>query len=169
MVSNVSTIRTASPNAPQAAERTDEVTFVSVEKTGPGTLAGRYLRTFWQPVLHSHELKINQARPLRILGQDLTIYRGASGQVHIVGARCPHRTAPLGLGRVEGEEIRCFYHGWRFNGDGQCTDNHQNNYATSHHTRLYSGRDRNVLVSGVLTTETYSRRKRSFALAQARP
>lgn len=106
----------------QASDAGTRVTFASVERTGPGTLAGRYLRQFWQPVLHSHELKVNQARPLRIMGQDLAVYRGASGQVYVVGGRCPHRAAPLGIGRVEGEDLRCFYHGWKFNGAGQCIE-----------------------------------------------
>ena len=122
MASSFPAIRSAGQPGTQEAGSADDIGFTSVEKTGPGTLAGTYLRTFWQPVLHSHELKINQARSLRILGQNLTIYRGASGQVHIVGARCPHRAVPLGLGRVEGEELRCFYHGWKYNGAGQCTD-----------------------------------------------
>ena len=105
MASTISTIRSPGQTGHDAQSGVD-VSFVTVEKTGPGTLAGAYLRRFWQPVLHSHELKVNQARALRILGQDLTIYRGASGQVHIVGARCPHRATPLGLGRVEGDDCK---------------------------------------------------------------
>ena len=121
MASTSSIIRSPGPSS-QSTEPEEEVSFASVEKTGPGTLAGTYLRSFWQPVLHSHELRVNQARPLRILGQDLTIYRGASGRVYIIGGRCPHRAMPLGMGRVEGEELRCFYHGWRYDATGQCTD-----------------------------------------------
>lgn len=118
MSSSVTPIRSQG----QKADTADDIGFTSVEKTGPGTLAGRYLRSFWQPILHSHELKPKQARSLRILGQDFTIYRGESGKVYLVGYSCPHRAAPLGIGRVEGEELRCFYHGWKFNGAGQCTE-----------------------------------------------
>ena len=47
---------------------------------------------------------------------------GASGQPHVVASRCAHRAAKLSTSRVEGEEIRCLYHGWRYNGSGQCTE-----------------------------------------------
>jgi 5,5'-dehydrodivanillate O-demethylase len=89
---------------------------------GPGTLAGRYLRTFWQPVFRSEDLPRGKAKPLRILGEDFTLYRGESGKAYLVGDRCPHRGAKLSVGWVEQECIRCFYHGWMFNADGGCVE-----------------------------------------------
>jgi 5,5'-dehydrodivanillate O-demethylase oxygenase subunit len=90
--------------------------------TGPGTLAGRYLRLFWQPVCCAYELKAGSALPVRILGEDFTAYRGESGAAYLVGPRCAHRGTQLSVGWVEGECIRCFYHGWKYDGSGQCVE-----------------------------------------------
>jgi 5,5'-dehydrodivanillate O-demethylase oxygenase subunit len=90
--------------------------------TGPGTLAGDYLRTFWHPVYCSHELGAGRARPIRILGEDLTLYRGQDGAPHIVGFRCAHRRTQLSVGWVEDDCIRCLYHGWKYDGSGQCVE-----------------------------------------------
>jgi 5,5'-dehydrodivanillate O-demethylase len=90
--------------------------------SGPGTLAGRYLRLFWQPVCCSYELAPRRALPVRILGEDFTLYRGQSGAAYLVGPRCAHRGTQLSVGWVEGECIRCFYHGWKYDGSGQCTE-----------------------------------------------
>ncbi|MGH7773184.1 MAG: Rieske 2Fe-2S domain-containing protein [Candidatus Binatia bacterium] len=90
--------------------------------TGPGTLAGRYLRMFWQPVYCSHELPPGRAVPIRILGEDFTLYRGEGGAPHLVGFRCAHRGTQLSLGWIEEDAIRCFYHGWKYDGSGQCVE-----------------------------------------------
>ena len=90
--------------------------------TGPGTLAGRYLRMFWQPVCCSHELSVAQALPIRIMDEEFTLYRGESGAAHLVGYRCAHRGAQLSAGWVEGDFIRCFYHGWKYDGAGRCVE-----------------------------------------------
>src|SRR5581483_12133900 len=89
---------------------------------GQGTLAGRYLRSFWQPVYLSKELPAGRAKPVRILDTDLTLYRGEGGAVHAVAFRCAHRGTQLSTGWVEGDEIRCFYHGWKYDAMGQCTE-----------------------------------------------
>lgn len=99
-----------------------KLTFDVADKTDPDTLAGRYMRMFWQPVLHSHDLAVGQALPLRIMGESFTVFRGESGTPHVIAPRCPHRLAPLNIGTIEGDEIRCFYHGWKFNGQGHCTE-----------------------------------------------
>jgi 5,5'-dehydrodivanillate O-demethylase oxygenase subunit len=90
--------------------------------TGPQTSAGRYLRRFWQPVFHSADLAVGQATPLRIMSEDYTLYRGSSGRAVLVDARCPHRAAQLSAGWIEGDDLRCFYHGWKFNAEGACID-----------------------------------------------
>ena len=97
-----------------------KVTFKDVEKVGPGTLAGRYLRQFWQPVFHADELAPGKATPLRIMGEDFTLYRGESGTPYVIDSRCAHRAMPLHVGWVQGEDIRCFYHGWKYDGGGRC-------------------------------------------------
>ena len=96
--------------------------FNELVHTGPETLAGRYLRMFWQPVCCAYELKARSALPIRILGEDFTAYRGESGAAYLVGSRCAHRGTQLSIGWVEGECIRCFYHGWKYDGSGQCVE-----------------------------------------------
>jgi 5,5'-dehydrodivanillate O-demethylase len=89
---------------------------------GTDSLAGRYLRSFWQPVYRSQDLPNGQAKPIRILGLELTLYRGEGGIPHAVAFRCAHRGTQLSTGWVEGDELRCFYHGWKYGPDGQCTE-----------------------------------------------
>lgn len=60
---------------------------------GPESLAGRFLRMFWQPVYLSERLKQGRPAPLRLLAEDFTLYRGESGTPYVVGPRCPHRGA----------------------------------------------------------------------------
>jgi 5,5'-dehydrodivanillate O-demethylase oxygenase subunit len=103
-------------------QRLKVVAGVSCERTGPGTPAGRYLRRFWQPVYHSVDLRPGRAAPLRIMGEDFTLYRGESGSVYLVEPRCPHRGTRLSSGRIEGDDLRCFYHGWKFASSGQCLE-----------------------------------------------
>lgn len=98
------------------------VSLEDLVRTGPGTLAGRYLRSFWQPVYHSTDIDVGQIKPVRVMGETFTLYRGETGQVHLVERACPHRGTQLTAGHVEGDAIRCFYHGWKFDGDGRCVD-----------------------------------------------
>lgn len=91
-------------------------------RTGPGTIAGRYLRSFWQPVYQARDLGQARARPIRVMGVDLTLYRGEDSTPHLIDHRCPHRGLQLSVGRIEGDAIRCFYHGWKFGADGRCLE-----------------------------------------------
>ena len=90
--------------------------------TGPGTLAGRYLRRYWQPIYLSDKLAKATIVPIRILGEDLALYRGESGRAHVVANECRHRLTRLSTGWVEGDTIRCRYHGWRYDESGQCVE-----------------------------------------------
>ena len=81
---------------------------------------GRLLRKFWQPVALADSVDAGAAIPLVIMGEELTLYRGESGGLHLVGGRCAHRRTLLHTGWVVGEEIRCIYHGWQFDGKGAC-------------------------------------------------
>jgi 5,5'-dehydrodivanillate O-demethylase oxygenase subunit len=91
-------------------------------RTAPGTIGGRYLRHFWQPVYHGADLLPGRATPLRIMSQDFVLYRGESGVISLIDPRCPHRGAQMSIGRIEGDAIRCFYHGWKFGADGGCIE-----------------------------------------------
>ncbi|HEX9809392.1 MAG TPA: Rieske 2Fe-2S domain-containing protein [Alphaproteobacteria bacterium] len=95
---------------------------VDLEAIGPGTPAGRYFRRFWQPVMRGRDLPPGRPKPLEMLGEKFTIYRGEDGTPHVVAYRCAHRGTPLSLGWVEGDTLRCRYHGWRFDGTGQCVE-----------------------------------------------
>jgi 5,5'-dehydrodivanillate O-demethylase oxygenase subunit len=96
--------------------------FEDLYRVGPGTLAGRYLRRFWQPVYRLEDLPPGRALPLRIMGEDLTLYRGADGAPHAVAFRCAHRGTQLSIGFVEGDCLRCRYHGWTYDATGQCVE-----------------------------------------------
>lgn len=99
-----------------------DVTYEDFVRTGPGTLAGRYLRMFWQPVYLARDLQPGRAVPIKVMGEDVTLYRGESGDVHLVAPRCAHRGTQLSTGWVEGDSIRCRYHGWKYEGSGQCVE-----------------------------------------------
>ena len=90
--------------------------------TGPGTLAGNYLRMFWQPIYRSSELPPGRGKPVRIMSQDFALYRGEGGEPHLLDPTCPHRLTRLSTGWVEGDNIRCLYHGWTYAPDGQCIE-----------------------------------------------
>lgn len=106
----------ANPEVDRVVEPVDFV------RTGPGTLAGRYLRRYWQPVYLSEKLAKGKIVPIRILGEDLALYRGESGKAHVVANECRHRLTRLSTGWVEGDTIRCRYHGWRYDESGLCIE-----------------------------------------------
>src|SRR5579883_3569864 len=89
---------------------------------GPGTLMGAVLRRFWQLVAVTDKFALGSARPVRILNEDLTVYLGETGTPHVVAFRCAHRGTQLSTGWVEGDCIRCFYHGWKYDQTGQCVE-----------------------------------------------
>ena len=91
-------------------------------RTGPGTPMGDLFRRFWLPVLLSRELPEADGPPKRfkVLGEDLLAFRDSNGRVGIVEPRCAHRGADLFYGRVEDCGIRCVFHGWLFDVNGEC-------------------------------------------------
>ena len=101
---------------------TDTLQIADLEPVGPGTPSGRYLRRFWQPIYRASDLPRGRAKPIEILGEKFTLYRGDSGTAHVVAFRCPHRGTQLSLGWIEGDDLRCRYHGWRFDCSGQCVE-----------------------------------------------
>ena len=86
---------------------------------GPGTPMGELLRRYWNPVGCS-ELVTSKPQRIKILGEELMLYRGASGKAVVMQLRCAHRSLALDFGRVEGDNIRCPYHGWLYDAKGQC-------------------------------------------------
>ncbi|AUS99836.1 (2Fe-2S)-binding protein [Nostoc sp. CENA543] len=76
----------------------------------------------WYWTLPSRQLKVGKVKAVTLLGRNLAIYRGVSGQVVAVDAYCPHMGAHLAEGRVEGDGIRCFFHNWKYSDRGICID-----------------------------------------------
>ncbi|HEY7548080.1 MAG TPA: Rieske 2Fe-2S domain-containing protein [Hyphomicrobiaceae bacterium] len=88
---------------------------------GPGTKMGELLRRYWHPVgLSSHAT--DTPRQVRVLGEDLILFRDKTGQPGLVHNRCAHRGTTLYYGRVEERGIRCCYHGWLFDVEGRCLE-----------------------------------------------
>ena len=93
-------------------------------QVGSGTPMGEVFRRFWLPALLSTELSQPDCPPLRfrLLGEDLVAFRDTNGRVGIIDSACPHRRASLFFGRNEECGLRCVYHGWKFDVDGNCVD-----------------------------------------------
>jgi phthalate 4,5-dioxygenase oxygenase subunit len=92
-------------------------------QTNRGTLAGELLRRYWQPVALSEELPPGGA-PLsvKILGEELVLFRDDQGRVGLLGIHCSHRGTDLSFGRVEDGGLRCLYHGWLYDVHGRCLE-----------------------------------------------
>lgn len=88
---------------------------------GPGTRAGELLRRYWHPFARSEEAT-DLPKEVRLLGEDLVLFRDLHGRAGLVVARCCHRGTTLLYGKVEDAGIRCCYHGWLFDVEGQCHD-----------------------------------------------
>lgn len=103
----------------------------TLTRVGPETPMGRLFRQYWIPFMLEDELtpKKPQKR-FRLLGEDLVAFRTPSGRIGLVGEFCSHRLASLYFGRVEGEAIRCLYHGWLYDPEGACLE--QGNLAPHH-------------------------------------
>lgn len=92
-------------------------------RVGPGTPAGELLRRYWHPVAVAKELTDeNPTKFVRILGEDLVLFRDKKGRVGLLDDRCPHRGASILYGRVEERGIACAYHGWLFDTEGKCLE-----------------------------------------------
>jgi 5,5'-dehydrodivanillate O-demethylase len=92
-------------------------------QVGKGTPCGELLRRYWMPVCPAAEL--TQAAPkkrVRLMGEDLVLFRDGGGRLGLLPEHCPHRHASLYHGFVEADGLRCAYHGWKFDVGGQCIE-----------------------------------------------
>lgn len=81
-----------------------------------------YNENAWYVIAYSHEVKPSQVLSRVVLEKELVVYRGSSGKITVAVDRCPHKSVSLSMGKVEGDNIKCLYHGWGFSSDGILVD-----------------------------------------------
>jgi len=89
---------------------------------GPGTLIGGLLRWYWHPIAASSELSGNETKFVRLLGEDLVLFKDKQGRLGLIGAYCAHRGVNLAYGMAEEDGLRCPYHGWKYDRSGKCVE-----------------------------------------------
>ena len=107
-------------------------TFTSVSA---GTPMGTMLRRYWQAVGCS-EFVTSKPQRVKVLGEELVLYRGASGSPVLMQLRCAHRSLALDFGRIEGDSIRCPYHGWLYDQSGQCVAQPAEPASSNYHEKI---------------------------------
>ena len=92
-------------------------------QVGPDTPGGKLLRRYWQALWPACDFTAERPKKrLKVLDEDLVVYRGEDGSFGCVAERCTHRGCSLYYGFLEGSAIRCAYHGWKFERDGSCVE-----------------------------------------------
>lgn len=91
-------------------------------RVGPGTPIGELLRRYWMPLAPKAEIDEKGKRQLRLLGEDLLVFKDGGGRYGLVAEQCSHRGASLFYGKVEADGIRCPYHGWKYDVSGRCIE-----------------------------------------------
>ena len=94
----------------------------TLTEVGPNTPMGELLRRYWHPVGGASEFDTKPVKAIRLLGEDLTLYKDLSGTFGLVDRQCAHRRADLSYGYVENKGLRCNYHGWCFDETGRCIE-----------------------------------------------
>jgi 5,5'-dehydrodivanillate O-demethylase oxygenase subunit len=100
--------------SPEANER--------LTRVGPGTPCGELMRRYWIPIAPFAQLLENPVRKVRVLGEDLVLYKDRSGGLGLIGDRCLHRLVDLQFGIPDECGLRCPYHGWLYGANGDCLD-----------------------------------------------
>jgi 5,5'-dehydrodivanillate O-demethylase oxygenase subunit len=104
-----------------SARKERQVTLADIPHVGPGTPAGEWLRKYWLAVSTVEDL-YDIPKAVKVLGEELVLFRDLQGRLGLVGLHCPHRGTSLEYGDVEATGIRCPYHGWLFDVSGQCLE-----------------------------------------------
>ncbi len=91
-------------------------------QVGPGTPMGELLRRYWHPIATVVDLDQDPVRPVKLLGEELVLFRDESGRLGLIGNRCAHRGISLAYGIPQENGLRCAYHGWTYNSEGQVID-----------------------------------------------
>ena len=99
----------------------EKITLADLARVGAGTAAGEWFRRYWLAVASAADLK-DIPLALKILGEELVLFRDGRGEIGLIGLHCPHRGTSLEYGDIEPGGIRCPYHGWLFDVSGQCLE-----------------------------------------------
>ncbi len=91
-------------------------------QTSAGTPMGELLRRYWWPIAGISEFDEQPTKPVRLMGEDLTLYKDKGGKYGLLDRHCPHRRADLTYGFIEECGLRCSYHGWHFDAEGNCLE-----------------------------------------------
>jgi len=102
-------------------KRSKKVSVADIPHVDRGTPAGEWFRRYWIVVSAARDL-YDIPKAIKILGEDLVLFRDQAGKIGLIGAHCPHRGASLEYGDIECGGIRCPYHGWLFDVRGQCLE-----------------------------------------------
>lgn len=94
----------------------------TLSEVAAGTKIGELLRRYWMPIAAVSELDQHPITPVRVLGEDLVLYRDQAGTYGLLDRWCPHRRFDLAYGTTEACGLRCSYHGWRFDEAGRCLE-----------------------------------------------
>src|SRR5487761_1192243 len=100
--------------SPEANER--------LTRVGPGTPCGELMRRYWIPIAPTAQLLEDPVKRVRVLGEDLTLFRDLRGNFGLIGERCLHRAVDLRWGIPDEEGLHCPYHGWYYASDGRILD-----------------------------------------------
>ncbi len=98
----------------------DQETNELLTQTGRGSSMGELLRRYWMPIAAASEFDHQPMKPVRLMGEDLVLYKDLSGTYGLIDRHCPHRRADLSYGFVETCGLRCNYHGWLYDERGRC-------------------------------------------------
>jgi phthalate 4,5-dioxygenase len=106
-------------------------------RTGPGTPGGDLMRRYWQPVSVERDFPVGSPpMPVRLLGEDLVLFRDEEGKPGLLGLHCAHRGADLSYGRLEDGGLRCIYHGWLYDRTGRCLEQPGEPAGSTFHERV---------------------------------
>ena len=89
-------------------------------EVGKGTPMGNLMRRYWQPIGALVDLDNKWTRRIRLLGEDLVLFKDRQGRLGLIAEQCPHRRASFANGIPTQDGIRCPYHGWEYNAQGKC-------------------------------------------------
>jgi phthalate 4,5-dioxygenase len=95
----------------------------ALTRTDPGTVGGKLLRSYWQPIALSSEMPAGGAPlPVDVMGEELVLFRDQDGRLGLLERHCCHRGTDLSFGRIEDGGLRCLYHGWLYDVNGRCLE-----------------------------------------------